>query len=127
MGTQNMEAFMEKYGFVKNKNWNGINSTVSNDSSKTDLEKNDKNVNNIVLDNITQTQISNKSLKNNKCCDDIDIFLKKLKLKQLQQIGAYLFGIYYPITKQKLMTRLMEKIVSVDDVIDSIDTEKNFS
>ena len=40
MGTQNMEEFMAKYGFVKSKNWNGINNTVMNNSPKYDYINN---------------------------------------------------------------------------------------
>lgn len=99
MSTKNMEIFMNKHGFTKNENWNGVETKTSSDDS----------------------QIKIKKSKDN----ELSTYLESLNMKQLQQI-CMLFEIYHGGTKPKLIMKIQKNKLSKNDIECKIDKDKQY-
>lgn len=87
MGTQNMEEFMDTYGFEKNENWNGIHITNKRDKFETISDTNNKKLIEVdnakkTVDDISSDDVSeNKNMYQFKCNKCTRCFSQKGNLK----------------------------------------------
>ena len=130
MGTINMETFMSKYGFTKNNNWNGIvinnNNPNPNVCNETNIkchktEENEASRQKNMKQKISTNQTVNKKSKD----DDFKKYLESLLVKQLQQI-CIIFGINYGGTKPKLINKIINGKITLNEFLNKIDTSKKY-
>jgi len=127
MGIKNMETFMNEYGFIKNKNWDGIrkDNEDTNDNKTTNNTKDNKKTKK-PKDN-TEKQ-NEKTIKDEQITSKEDIlndFLNSLLLKQLQQI-CRIFYIYTGGTKVKLIEKIIKNKIQLCEIINNIDVNKKY-
>lgn len=144
IGTKNMEIFMEQYGFTKNKNWYGIesskNSIINNSETNREdkpLEKNTDSTSDNDSDNfihrpgkekIEKTESlgedSYNSLKDkptNKDINTMETFLTQFNVKQLKQL-QWMLGITdstksgYNKNKNNLINNVLKHEITITKI-----------
>lgn len=143
MGIQNMELFMTKHGFIKNKNWSGIKKNIEEEHKlKTIIKKNQQQVfdnlnlreiqligKNLVIKEKTKTKIIENIINTDFSYDDwYSSYIEQLtndKLKILCKILKLSMKKNKQKTKEMLMSENIQ-IFMLEDIITEISNVKYF-
>ena len=112
VGAKNMEEFMEKYGLVKNKNWDGIDNTSdeSDDPKKKQIKKATKN--------------NSSEESDSQAAKNMTVFLNIMTVRKIRQI-CIMFDISIGGTKGKLIEKIINNSHTIKEILNRIDDINN--
>ncbi len=107
MGTKNMEIFMEKYGFIKNKNWNGL-------MKKETIKIVEPNVSNNIIADLSKTEL--KQILYKYYSKNNNIKTKQLMIKKINEIKHFIYREYLEFRLNNLTLLTIKKICSDHEI-----------